>query len=325
MRKMLQTIASCSVLLMSFSSYADVEAMQTFERMCTAAKQLNYDGVFSYQTGNKLQSIRIIHRADQQGEVEHLISLSGVAREVIRSNDKVINIYPEGETVQENHRPLGRGFPSDLIRRLKSASDYYQLSLGKQERVASHYTQELVATPIDNYRYGYRLWVEKDNNLLLQSDMVDDKNNVLETFYFSSVEMGGDISETSLKPKMQGNEMSWNRSGQGEVIKPAPKNNSVWRIVWLPEGFDLVTQQNRFKARNGAAIEQQVYSDGLSSFSIFIEKIRARHSHLHGGSKMGAVNAFGTIMNAHFITVVGKVPARTVEKVGKSIQYQGIE
>lgn len=322
---MFQTIVCCSVVLMSFNSYAGAEAMQTFERMCTAAKQLNYDGIFSYQTGNKLQAIHIIHRANQQGEVERLISLSGVAREVIRSNDKVTNIYPEGETVQENHRPLGRGFPGDLIRRLKLASDYYQLSLGKQGRVASHYTQEVVVTPVDHYRYGYRLWVEKDNDLLLQSDMVDEHNNVLETFYFSSVEMGGDISEDKLKPQMQGNEMSWNRSGQVEATKTVSKNDSAWRIMWVPKGFNLVTQQNRFKARNGAAIEQQVYSDGLSSISIFIEKIRARHSHLHGGSKMGAVNAFGTIMNAHFITVVGEVPARTVEKVGNSIQYQGMK
>ena len=115
--------------------------------------------------------------------------------------------------------------------------------------------------------------------------------------------------------------MSWDRvrPGMGKVATTKIKSN--WQIVWLPEGFNLVVHQNRIKARNGAAVEQRVYSDGLSSISVFAEKIRARHSHLHGGSKMGAVNAFGTIINAHFVTVVGAVPARTVEKVGNSIRY----
>lgn len=323
---MFQIVVSFSALLFSLTAYADTEAMQMLERMGLVAKQLNYDGVFSYQAGNKLQSIRIIHRADQQGEVERLVSLNGVAREVIRTNDMVKCIYPEGKPVQENHRPLGRGFPTDLLRRLSLAAEYYQLSLGQQERVAAHHTQELVATPVDHYRYGYRLWVDKENDLLLQSNLVDGKGNILETFSFSSVEMGLDIPEHSLKPQMQGNEMSWNRKEYGmATVKVVKKEESTWDVVWLPKGFDLVMQQNRFKARNGALIEQQVYSDGLSSISIFMEKIRARHSHLHGGSNMGAVNAFGTIINAHFVTVVGEVPARTVEKIGSSIRYSGVK
>jgi sigma-E factor negative regulatory protein RseB len=101
----------------------------------------------------------------------------------------------------------------------------------------------------------------------------------------------------------------------------ANQSRSPWQIEWMPEGFTLVAQQNRLKAKNGASIEQHVYSDGLNSISIFIEKIRAQHSHLRGGSKMGTTNAFGTIINSHFVTVVGEVPQRTVEKVGSSIQY----
>jgi sigma-E factor negative regulatory protein RseB len=36
---------------------------------------------------------------------------------------------------------------------------------------------------------------------------------------------------------------------------------------------------------------------------------------------VGAINAFGTIMQAHFVTVVGEVPAVTVEKIGNSISF----
>jgi sigma-E factor negative regulatory protein RseB len=322
MRVLLQTFLSILMMSLGMQAYADNEAMALLERTSLAAQQLNYDGVFAFQKGNKLQSIRIIHRSDAQGEVERLVSLSGVEREFIRTNDMVTCIYPEGKRPQANRQPLGHGFPRDLLTRLNVATLYYQVTLGEQGRIAAHQAQELLITPVDNYRYGYRLWISKDSDFLLQSDLVDDTGMVLEKFAFSSVEIGGAISEQSLQPHMTGNKMSWSRT---ESAPPAVAigldEASNWKIVWLPEGFVLVAQQNRLKARNGAAVEQRVYSDGLSSVSIFIEKIRARHSHLSGGTRKGPVNAFGTIINAHFVTVVGEVPARTVEKVGSAIVY----
>ena len=298
-----------------------VNADALLERTSLAAKQLNYDGVFALQLGDKLQSVRIIHRASEQGEVERLISLSGVERELIRTDDSVMCVYPEGEEMQPNHQSLGRGFPSDLLSKLSLAEPYYNETLGKRGRVAGHQAQEVNFVPKDNYRYAYRLWIAKDNDLLLQSDLMAEDGQVLEQFAFSSVEMGLDIPALALKPQMQGNTMSWERVRPTLAKASIAELQSKWKIVWLPQGFNLVVHQNRIKARNGAAIEQRVYSDGLSSISVFIEKIRARHSHLHGGSKRGAVNAFGSIINAHFVTVVGSVPARTVEKVGNSIKY----
>lgn len=322
MRVLLQTFLSIVMMSLAINAFADTKAMELLERTELAAQQLNYDGVFAFQKGDKLQSIRIIHRSDVQGEVERLVSLSGVEREFIRTNDMVTCIYPEGKRPQDNRQPLGHGFPSDLLNRLNVATLYYQVTLGEQGRIAAHQAQELLITPVDNYRYGYRLWIAKDNDLLLQSDLVDDTGSVLEKFAFSSVEIGGDISEQSLQPQMRGNEMSWSRTEPAfPTVAIDLKEASNWQIVWLPDGFVLVVQQNRLKARNGAAVEQRVYSDGLSSISIFIEKIRARHSHLSGGTRKGGVNAFGTIINAHFVTVVGEVPARTVEKVGSSILY----
>lgn len=321
MRALLHIFLSCSLLVMSLVAHAD-EALTLLERMDVAAKQLNYEGVFSYRTGEKMQSIRIIHRANQQGEIERLISLNGVAREVIRNNEMMTCIYPEGKSVQPNHRPLGLGFPSDFLNRLGLASAYYQLSLGREERIAGHNTQELNVIPVDNYRYGYHLWVDKDSDLLLQSDLVDEQDEILETVAFSSVEMGHDIPEALLQAQVQGNQLTWNRAEHVMATKTmANRARSPWQIAWMPEGFTLVAQQNRLKAKNGAFIEQHVYSDGLNSISIFIEKIRAQHNHLNGSSKMGATNAFGTIINRHFVTIVGEVPEHTVEKVGNSIQY----
>lgn len=323
MKYVLHLLLAVTLLFLNVTAYAESDAVKMLERLGIVAKQLNYDGIFSYQAGSKLQSIRIIHHADQHGEVERLVSLNGITREVIRNNDMVTCVYPVGKSVQENHRPLGRGFPAELLRMLSDASDYYQVSQGQQGLVAKHHTQELLMKPIDNYRYGYSLWFDKDNDLLLQANIINEMGDVLETFAFASVKMNIEIPDELLKPQIQGNEMTWNRKEQHmkRYTIAMTNNEPLWQFDFLPEGFKLVTQKNRFKAKNGAPIDQRVYSDGLNSISVFIEKIRAQHGHLHGRSHKGIVNAFGTIISGHFITVVGEVPAITVEKVGASIQY----
>jgi len=320
MNNALRCVLSLSVLLLSVSAYA--QSNDVLNRMGVIAKMLNYDGVFSYQEGKNLQSVRIIHRSTGLGEVERLVSLTGVAREVIRTNDSVKCIYPEGESMQDNHQSLGRGFPTDFLSKLTAAAAYYNVVSGKQGRVAAHHTQELMVIPVDPYRYGYQLWVDKENKLLLESNLLEATGTILETFSFSSVKIGEPITDELLQATLKGNEMSWRLDDQTlRTTKKLARKNSPWHVTWLPAGFKLVIHQNRFKARNGVSIEQQVYSDGLSSVSVFIEKMRAKHSHLHGSSHRGATYAFGTIMAGHFVTVVGKVPAKTVEKVGESIRY----
>jgi sigma-E factor negative regulatory protein RseB len=315
------------ILALPYVSHAadDERAIQLLEQMTDAAKSLTYEGVFAYQSGRNLQSIRIYHRADARGELERLISLNGAAREVIRSNDMVTCVNPDGKQVNVSRRPLGRGFPSDLPRKLNTATPYYDVKMGAVHRVAGRKAQELIIKPVDDYRYGYRLWVDNDTNLLLKSELVGDNDDVLETFAFSSIDTDVHIPDSKFKSQMAGEEMTWHRSEPEKPMDISHQQGSLWEVSWLPDGFAQVAYQTRLRASNGADVEQRVFSDGLSSISIFIEKIQARHSHLRGGSHVGAINAFGTILHAHFVTVVGEVPAKTVEKIGNSITLVGAQ
>lgn len=326
--KALQRLAQsavCLCLLAPSISQAQSEAMAMLERMGVAAKTLNYDGVFTYQTGRKVQSIRIIHRSNEHGEVERLLSLDGAAREMVRTNDHVTCIFPEGKRINVDRRPLGRGFPSDLLNRMSSAAPYYTLSIDGTGRVADRKAKKLAVTPVDHYRYGYRLWMDVETDLLLQSELLATKEQVLEKFTFSSINLNVDIPEVALQPQIEGQQLSWNRNRTEPVqevavmTKQAPINED-WFVTWLPDGFALVAEQSRRKAEDNAVVEQRVYSDGLSSVSVFVEEKKAEQ-HFEGVSKMGAINAFGMIADAHYITVVGQVPAETVEKIGHAIQF----
>ena len=326
MRYLIKFCLILSISQLSANSYAEEpEAIALLKKMGPAAKKLNYDGVFTYQTGSKVQSIRIIHQANKKGEVERLLSLNGAARELIRTNNIVTCIFPEGKQINVDRRPLGRGFPSDLLSRLSSAVPYYDVSFGKQGRVANRSANKLLVTPVDHYRYGYHLWVDEKTDLLLQSNLLTDKGRVLERFTFSSINLDADIPQSALEPQTSGQELTWSRNQTEPVYKAKSKQEVaaeqplIWDLTWLPEGFTLVAEQSRRKSETGTLVEQRVYSDGLSSVSIFIEKRNPDYHHLEGGSAMGAVNAFGTIADTHFVTVVGQVPAHTVEKIGRSI------
>jgi len=63
-----------------------------------------------------------------------------------------------------------------------------------------------------------------------------------------------------------------------------------------------------------------VYSDGLSSVSVFIEEdVQHDPANLMGGSRMGAINAHGRHLGEYHVTVVGEVPQLTVQKICEAI------
>ena len=254
----------CLGLSSAYSHAEDLEAIALLEKMGVAAKKLDYDGVFTYQTGTKLQAIRIIHKTNSKGEVERLLSLNGAARELVRTNDIVTCIFPEGKQVNVDRRPLGRGFPSDLLSRLGSAIPYYEITLGEEARVADRSAKKLLVTPSDNYRYGYHLWVDQETDLLLQSNLLADGGVVLESFAFSSIKLGVEIPDSLLQPHIRGEELTWTRNKTEPVNnlknkEDALKKGLVWEVDWLPEGFMLVAEQSRRKLQDGTLVEQRVY------------------------------------------------------------------
>ncbi|MDH3640293.1 MAG: MucB/RseB C-terminal domain-containing protein, partial [Gammaproteobacteria bacterium] len=61
-------------------------------------------------------------------------------------------------------------------------------------------------------------------------------------------------------------------------------------------------------------------SDGLAAVSVFIEKNPERNTGaVSGVNRMGAVHAFGTTIGDYQVTVVGEVPAKTVDLIGMSV------
>ena len=295
-------------------------AQQRLNRMAKAAQTLNYDGTFVYRNGATIQTMRIIHRFDGESERERLVAMSGAAREVLRDRERVTCILPDSQSVVvAKSRP--RTFPhSKLLDPGTGFERFYSLSVHNGERIAERYTELVTVKPKDQFRYGHRLWMDRDSGLLLKSELIDEHGEIVEQLVYTNIELPAEISDELLEPAISGAGYTWYKDDErAPAATSGSATASNWHPKWLPEGFEL-----RDRARNSILdsrdpVEHLVYSDGLASVSVFIERLGTASEPLNGPSSMGAVNAFGSMVDGFQVTVVGEVPAATVERVATSI------
>lgn len=283
-----------------------------------AARNLDYDGIFVYQHETQLEAMRIIHKAVNKLSKERLVSLNGAPREVVRDDREVRCYWPDKNSVLVEFRKAdSSSFPAILPERLQDLEKYYVIKLGKVQRIIDRHAQLVIVKPVDNYRYGYHLWADKESGLLLKADLLNSNGKILEQFMFTQVNIGGMIPDAALVPAVSTKSMVWFREDGGTRKSPS---KSDWTITSLPKGFMLSAHMMRQMPMRKQPVEHLVYTDGLATVSIFIEKQEKGVKPVKPGtSSMGAVHAYGTNIENYQITAVGAVPASTVSLIGGSV------
>ncbi len=288
-------------------------------RVTDAGKNLNYQGTFVYRHGNDLEAIRIIHKADEKGERERMISLTGSAREIIRNNKFVTCISPDNKSVVVDNKTPGTRLPS-FPKELAKLDAYYDFNFEGYERVASRQARRVVIKPQDKFRYGYRLWIDDAFELLLRSELLDSEGNAVEQIMFTDIKLYETIDEKLLQPNISGREYTWVTDDETPHDKPMMVD-ARWSVENKPKGFMLEHHNMHRLPESNLPVEHLVYTDGLAWVSVYIEKLASESDLLQGASSMGAVNAFGRIMGDYHITAVGEVPAVTVELLSSSVVH----
>ncbi len=289
------------------------------QKMHAAAHTLNYSGKFVYQQGKQLSLMKIIHASNEDSEYERLISLDDVGREIIRSNGVVTCILPDSKSVVvEKARPAHQ-FPPEFPMKIAHLKDLYRFMLDKTEMVAGRNSQKIVIAPSDHYRYGHRLWIDNETGLLLKTHLVDERGQLLEQFMFTQIEFMESIPDDLLKPRTVGDAYTWYEAEQTEISEA--NSESGWVAKKLPAGFNSDMDRSH-NMPNKKLVRHLVFSDGLASVSIFIERSQKRTANLVGSSRMGAVNAYGRLLNDYYVTAVGEVPSATVKLISESVVYE---
>ncbi len=305
--------------LASASAVADT-AMDWVQKMSDAMRNLSYQGNFVYMHDNRLEGMQIIHYRDASGEKERLVSLNGEAREVIRDNQNLTCIWPSSRKVivdvsrKNSFSPIF--IPEDIARLEK----FYRMELLGKDRVADMQTVVVHIDPRDKYRYGMKFWINEDNGLLMKSSMLDEQGRVVEEVMFTSLKLyQGDERPVidTMPPLDDGYTLLRYHSGDNSRGFAA---DNAWQLNAVPGGFWRESVFMRKLPDSEDFVQQMVYTDGLASLSVFIEKKNDLTQ--SGLSTMGAVNAFIRILDDHSVTAIGEVPAITVQQIAESVVYQ---
>lgn len=277
-------------------------------RIAESARQVHYHGEVIYRHADRVEAMEIVRRGGPDEYFERLLTLDGVPREVLRDGKTVTCVLPEGRESLVGQRVPRNPFPgTDWHYNDEVARHYEFLDLG-DGRVAGRSCKVIGVRARDNHRYGYRLWVDTDSGLLLRADTVDEGGDVVEQVAFTRVRIPEEIEDRHLVATLTGETLRW-------TVDTAVGDDALhWHIGKVPTGFS----QQAVRARGQGAI-QHVLSDGLATVSVFVSPVRADKPRLAGTSRMGAVSAFGTVIDGHQVTVVGEVPVATVRSIGESL------
>lgn len=293
-------------------------------RANTALRTLDYQGVFVYIDGGQVSSMRITHRGDAAGGVERLESLNGPPHEVIRNHETVESVFPDSRRVLLERRSGAPHFPAGLLGEVNAehlAGNYDLQDLG-QGRVAGLACEIVGIAPRDQYRYGYKLWLDEHTGMLLRSDLLSKDGQVVARVMFTSLSYPHSIPDSALRATEIRPGFTWSRQGDSE--QPAPDEAGVhWEAGRLPPGFVLASQSVQRVAGTHQPVRHLMFSDGMATVSVFAEAAGENDHALMGPSAMGPVNAFGRQLGRHHITVVGEVPAATVKLIAESMRLVG--
>jgi sigma-E factor negative regulatory protein RseB len=296
------------------------QAQALLERMSVAMKTLSYEGVFVFIHGKQMETMRIIHSNENGIEKERLLSLVGAPREILRNNDRLVCILPDSKSVVVEKSLPKNYLPTGLQRVTTELKRYYTFSVTGRERMTGRQAIMIDVHPKDPYRYGYHLWLDEQTGMLLKSDLVNEHGDPVEQVMFTQIDIKDHIPDAELEPTISSQGFKWFK--EDNDVASSAQQKSQWMVMKLPAGYMQGMHKTHGLPTSRMPVEHLMFTDGISSVSVYIEEMNKSKPMMKGFSSIGAVNAYTTIMSDHYITVVGQVPRAAVKLIADSVRQQ---
>jgi sigma-E factor negative regulatory protein RseB len=295
------------------------DAAGWLKKIYAATEKLSYTGTFVYQQGEHSETSRLTRVVDATGVHERLEILDGTPREIIRFNEEVKCYIPSTMTVKVDRQMQTGPFPA-MRAEVRDFAANYNIRKAETERIAGYDCQAIVLEPKDNLRYGHKLWADVATGMLVKAKTFNERNEVVEQFSFTELQIGGRIDREKVKSRFAGKGRDW-RVEQSAIVE-ADLASLGWGLRSLPPGYRKVTELKR-SVGPAPDVGQIVVSDGLAAVSVFIEPLGAREGQPQVGlARHGALNVYVRKLENHLVTVVGEVPAEGVRRIADSVEYR---
>lgn len=275
-------------------------------------KARNYQGTVIFMKNGQLDTMKYLHIVNEGIEQERLLSLNSPLREVTRKSSEVSCLFKETSQKVINHHPIDSSFIINLPQNLQNIDKLYHLEVDAKESVAMLPAQIIGIKPMDQFRYPRKVWIESQHFLPLKVEVYGLDGAVLDQVVFTDLQMDGvnganlgEIDENKLHVKHI-------HATQAEPFENAPFVLKNW-----PDGFKTIFFIRNSMQQSQKVVDHLLISDGFSSVSVYLEPKDAQG--VQGLNSLGSVNSYSRVVDNYQITVLGEVPAKTVEFIAAGV------
>ncbi|MBL6750572.1 MAG: MucB/RseB C-terminal domain-containing protein [Nevskia sp.] len=299
------------------------EPAEHLARAAQAGRTATYQGVLVYRGGDEdFEVLRVQHRFANGSEREHIASLTGEVRQLLRIDNHLICILPKDHTLSMDGPPALKGVLSELnAERLHDLAQWYEFRDLGQTRVAGRACNGVGVVPRDQFRYGYAVCADAETGVPLKVTLVGQHGEMLEQVMFTEITYPDSIPDSAFLADIDTSKfqtVTGDLPAKGAAVDPA---QSQLQFAELPPGYRIVAREERpLPAGQQGKVEHLLLSDGLSAVSVFstIEQSLPEKP-FRGVSHQGALEAYGRTMGSYHITIVGEVPPQAVRMIGDGV------
>jgi len=253
----------------------DEDAERLLKRMATAMQTTNYEGLLLHMRGGEARSMRVFHRYDADlGEREHLLSLDGKPFEVIQDFKGCTCVWPQARYIVKGQTPAFNGrLSSERFAETRSLSAFYSITRQDYARVGGMACRLVKLEPKDAYRFAYRLCIHESSAMLLNLEVFDgDRRLELSQFTQLRVQKTEDADDMRIFTNIEGFRVVEDKRPAASE-QPQATLQTRWVATQLPQGYRLRSADLRSSPHTQKPLEQLIFSDGLGSVSVFIERL----------------------------------------------------
>jgi sigma-E factor negative regulatory protein RseB len=294
------------------------ESLSLLSRLSHAAHDQSYRGTYVVQRGSEMESSKILHARIHGEELTRIEVLDGRPREITRDGKETRCYYPVQHKIRIEKGYTRHLFPALIEVPYEQYLRYYDVSQVGMNRVAGRECRRILLRARDRQRFDHEFCADVDTDLILKAVTYDQHHEPLETLLFTEVSEDDPMSAELLKPTYP-DSIQWKK-----VFFPPPVADHLsyqWDIQALPPGFSKILQMSiQSTAVPGAPFEHLVFSDGLSSFSVFIRPLQGEGFRpVQARIQSSALSYYSGTVGQHRIVVVGEVPQEVVTAIGQSM------
>src|SRR2546430_9452872 len=180
----------------------------------------------------------------------------GWGRDFTRAAPSFPCSLPKNRRVLVEQRPPEEslvGFPAVN----DQSASFYDIREGTRTRLNRRDTHVITVSPKDEYRYGYRLWIDDSTAMPLKTQLCDRRGHVIEQIVFASLTLPSHIPDSAFKPEVSTAGFQWLRN---ESAPPAPAAATLaWNAMRLPPGFRITAPSAQALPGSARPVGQPVF------------------------------------------------------------------